>query len=590
MRITNLLAFILILSFCVAGQTVDQGFDLANYGVKIEADKRLIIVLAALEMAESKTDAGSQKLINTTLSEKGANFRTQLLQDTASLDPDLRRRISAFVAQYKKRRPNLSDAEIVAPFMSMAFTLAPAPDFADPVITNDLPGSLLDVLDFAPLAREFYRRSGISSKLDDYARLYARESEGVLRTSAREMVSELLDYLHTRPQLFATEKIKTQTQKTKRTKLESVETRVNERRFFIVPEMLAPQGTVNFLNARDDYYVILPPDKDLSFSDVRRAFLQFVIDPLVLSNTKDMAALRDWVKPQLDERRKTNPSITPDVFLVVSRSLAAAVDVRQAEYVKRNIATEQARRKIDTMKTDAEKRAVSAELEKLKQSLSDESTLRLFEDHEKGLVLTFFFFDKLKEIEESGFDIAASLGEMFASFDGAKESGRIAATADARTRAIAARGERKNQSGTQIAVVENPITVRLREIQKSIDAKDLRKAAADLKQLQTQNPNDPRIFYNIGRVAALEATKLEDADAQAAKLIEAKEAYSSVIRVKNADTDLALLSLTYVALARIYEHFNNNEMALKLYDEAIKLGKIGAFNDAMSGKQRLLKQ
>jgi len=588
MRLTILLIFLFVSSFSAVGQSVRQGFDLGNYGVKIEADKRLIIVLATLEMAETRTDAGSQKLINTPLSEKGSKFRTQLLQDTAALDPDLRRRISAFVTQYKKRRPKASDAEIVAPFMSMAFTLTPAPEFADPVITNDLPGSLLDVLDFAPLAREFYRRSGISSKLDDYERIYARESEGILRTSAREMVSELLDYLHTRPQLFATEKIKIQTQKTKRTKLESVETRVNERRFFIVPEMLAVQGNVNFLNARDDYYVILPPDKDLSFSDVRRAFLQFVIDPLVISNTKDITALRDWVKPQLDERRKTDQSITPDVFLTISRSLAAAVDVRQAEFVKRNIATEQARRKIGTMKTDAEKRAVSAELEKFKQSLSDESALRLFEDHEKGLVLAFFFFDQLKEIEESGFDIAASLGEMFASFDAAKESSRIAATAEARTRAIAARGDRKNQQGSQITVVENPVTVRLREIQKSIDAKDLTKAAGDLKLLQTQNPNEPRIFYNIGRVAALEATKLEDADAQAAKLIEAKEAYSKVIEVKTPDTDPALLSLTYVALARIYEHFNNNETAIKLYDEALKLGRLGAFNDAMAGKQRLL--
>ena len=587
MRLTISTIFLFFLSFCVAGQNVRQGFDIGNYGVKIEADKRLIVVLVALEMAE----INGEKLINTPLSEKGAKFRTQLLQDTATLDPDLRRRISAFVAQYKKRHPKANDAEIVAPFMSMAFTLAPAPDFADPVITNDLPGSLLDVLDFAPLAREFYRRSGISSKLDEYAKSYARESDGVLQSSAREMVSELLDYLHTRPQLFSTEKTQIETQKTKsKAKIKKVETRVLERHFYIVPEMLSPQGNVNFLNARDDYYVILPPDKDLSFSDVRRAFLQFVIDPLVLSNTKDIAALRDWVKPQLDEHRKTNPSITPDVILTVSRSLAAAVDIRQAEFVRRNIATDQARRKIDTMKTDAEKRAVSADLEKFKQSLADQSFLRLYEDYEKGLVLTFFFSERLKEIEESGFDIAASLGEMIASFDAAKENGRIAATADARMRAVAVRDDRKNQQGSQITVVENPVTVRLREIQKSIDAKDYTKASADLKQLQTQYPSEPRVYYNIGRVAALEATKLEDTDDQAAKLIEAKEAYSKVIEVKTPDTDPALLSLTYVALARIYEHFNNNETAIKLYDEAIKLGEVGAFNDAKAGKQRLIKQ
>ncbi len=586
MRLIILLIFILIFSFAAAGQSVQPGFDLSNYGVKIDADKRLIVVLAALEMAEIE----GVKLINTPLSSNGAKFRTQLLQDTAGLDPDLRRRISMFVAQYKKRHIKSTDAEIIAPFMSMAFTLTNAPEFADPVITNDLPGSLLDVLDFAPLAREFYRRSGINSKLDAYSKMYSREADGVLRSSAREMVSELLDYLHTRPQLFASDRTQIETQKTNsKTRIKKVEIRTHERHFFIVPEMLAPQSNVNFLNARDDYYVILPPDKDLSFSDVRRAFLQFVIDPLLLSNSKNMTSVRDWAKPQLDELRKSDPGVTPDVFLTISRSLAAAVDVRQAEYVRKNIATDQARRKIDTLKTDAEKRAVSADLDKFKQSLTDESALRLFEDYQKGLVLTFFFSDKLKEIEESGFDIGASLGEMLVSFDPAKENDRLEATADARKRALAAREDRKNHPDNQIAVVENPVTVRLREIQKTIDTKNYAKAAADLKQLQTQNSTDPIIYYNIGRVAALIAAGIEDADAQAEKLIEAKEAYSSVIRTATSNTDRALLSLTYVALARIYEHFNQNDNAIKLYDQAIKLGEVGAFQEAMAGKQRLLK-
>ena len=471
----------------------------------------------------------------------------------------------------------------------MAFTLGPLPEMADPVITSDLPGDLLDVLDFAPLAREFYRRSGISAKLDDYAKMYGREADGVLRTSAREMIGDLLDYLHTKPQLIANEKIKIEAQKTKRTKLEKTEIRTHERHFYIVPEMLAAQGNVNFLNARDDYYVILPPDKDVSFSDVRRAFLQFVIDPIVLGNSKDINAVSAWVKPQLEERRKTDASITPDVFLTVSRSLAAAVDIRQAEYLRSTVATYQARRKIDTLKSDAEKRAVSAELEKFKQSLSDETALKSYEDYEKGLVLTPYFADKLKEIEESGFDIAASLGEMLASFDPAKESGRFAAAADARKRALAAREERKNRPQPVAIVVENPVTARLREIQKTIDAKDYTKAVADLKQLQTQDPSDARIYYNLGRVAALVAVGIEDADAQTEKLIEAKEAYSSVLKTAKPDTDPTLLSLTYVALARIYEHFNQNDQAMALYDKAIKLGPVGAYHDAIAGKQRLLK-
>ena len=592
MRRILLLVIFSIFALNIEGQNVQAGFDLANYGVRIEPDKRLIVVLAALEVAEMTDASGkTEKLINTPLSKKGAEFRAQLLQDNASLNDDLRRRISTFVVQYKRSHPKATDAEIVAPFISMAYTLSPFPEMADPVNTSDLPGSLLDVLDFAPLAREFYRRSTISAKLDEYVKAYRAEADGVLRSTAREMVSELLDYLHTRPQLFFTEKVKVQTQKAKgKIMLEKTETRTHERRFFIVPEMLATQGNINFLNARDDYYVILPPDKDLSFSEVRRAFLQFVVDPLVFTNSKELAALREWTKSRLDERRKSDANVSPDVLLAVSRSLAAAVDVRQGEYAKVRIATDQARRKLAALKTDDEKRVVTADLEKYKQSLADESVIQLSEDYDKGLVLTFFFADRLRETEESGFDIAASMRETIASFDEAKETARVADAANARKRALAAREERRKNPEAK-PVAENPITTRLLAIQKMIDAKDLLNASADLTTLSKAYPSEPRIYYNMGRVAGLLAAGTDDPEIQAHKLVEAKDAYSNVIKTAAADTDRALLSLTYVALARIYEHFDNNATAIKLYDAAIKLDDVagGAFRDAIAGKQRLLK-
>src|SRR5207244_5034445 len=159
------------------------------------------------------------------------------------------------------------------------------------------------------------------------------------------------------------------------------------------------------------------PDKDLSYSDVRRAYLQFVIDPMVLSNSKEISIVRDWAKPMLDERRKLDPGLSPDIFLMVSRSLVAAVDVRETENSKVRIATDRARMKIGAVKGEAEKRAVSADFEKYKQILADESVLQLYEDYEKGALLSFYFADQLKGIEDSGFNIASSLREMIASFD-----------------------------------------------------------------------------------------------------------------------------------------------------------------------------
>src|SRR5580765_3598630 len=128
-----------LFAFSVSGQTVPTGFDLANYGVRIEPDKRLIVVLAALEMASTKNAAGAdEKLINTPLTEKSAAFREKLLLDNATLPEDLRRKITAFVTQYKRSHPKLTDAQIVAPFISMAYTLSEVPELNDPFITNDL--------------------------------------------------------------------------------------------------------------------------------------------------------------------------------------------------------------------------------------------------------------------------------------------------------------------------------------------------------------------------------------------------------------------------------------------------------------------
>jgi hypothetical protein len=594
MKTFVLLALISILSLTAFAQReVPTGFDLSNYGVRIEPDKRLMVVLAALESARTVSASGVEgPAINTPLSAQGAKFREQLRTDLAGMNADLRQKISLFVSQYKKRHPNATDAELVAPFISMSYALTPAPELADPVITNDLPGGLLDVLDFAPLVREFYRRSGISAKLDDYVKKYRETADGPLKSSTREMVSEVLDYLHTKPQIFYTEKVRTQTQKSnsKKQTLNRVETIERERHFYVVPEMLTPSETINFLNIRDDYYVVVPPDTDLGSSEVRRGFLQFVFDPLVLNNPKDIATVSSGVKQLLDERRKINPTVSPDVYLAISRSLVAAVDVRQGEYEKVRIATAQARQKIDRLPTDADKRAVAAELAKFKEAAADEAALQLSEDYEKGSVLAFYFADQIKGLEDSGFDVASSMREMILSMDPSKESSaRLEQYAAARKRAETAREARKKNPNT--AISENPVTTRLLEINKTIEAKNYKQAATDLKALLDKNPGEARIFYNIGRVASLSAESITDVELQKEKLLEAKVAYTNVLRSATAGTDRALISLTYVALARIYEFYNENGYAIQLYDLAIKMDDIagGAYQAALDGKAKLLK-
>ena len=587
--------FLFLLCVLAAGayaQNVPAGFDLSNYGVHIEPDKRVLVVLATIDAARTQNTPGQpSRLVNTKLSPAGTAFRTRL-ETELTVPDDLRQKISTFLTLYKRRRATSADAEIVTPFIAMAYSLSQPPDLSDPVITTDLPGDLLDVLDFAPLVREFYRRSGISAKLDTYVKDYQAETDSRLRGGAREMVSEMLDYLHTRPQTIYAERVKVQQDKTKRTALKNTEIREHERKFTIVPEMLAPAGNVQFLNIRDDYNVILPPDTDLSQSEARRAFIQYVVDAIVLTHANEVSTVVPGVKQLLDERRKINPNISPDAYLAVSRSLVAAIDAKELEFARVNSATYLSRQKLATLKTDEEKKKVTADLEKFKQAQADETALRLSEDYENGAVLSFYFAQQLRGMETAGFDIAASMREMLLAFDPAKESNRLAEFADARKRAAAAREAGKTSFVvTDIArTVENPVTVRLLEIEKTISDKEFAKASTDLKALLKANPSDSRIYYNLGRVSMLEAANMKDADEQAKKIIEAKNAYAGVLTSATPNTDRALLSLTYVALARIYEIDDNKEYAIKLYDKAIELGDVpgGGLKQAIEGKQRLV--
>lgn len=599
------LALIFVFSVgALSAQNTSQVFDLSQYGVKIEPDRRLIVVLASLEAAG----------LETPLTEKGKNFRQKLRTDLATLNPDLQQKMKFFVDQYKKRHARATEAELVAPFISMAYSLGPVPDLNEPARTTDLPGDLLEVLDFAPLVRQFYRAnirvadgSGektttVGARIEEYYKEYQATGDA-LRPSTIRMVRGLLDYLHTRPQTIYLEQVKTEIPKGKKSTLSKTETREHERRFFIVPDLLAQSGTVNFRNIGDDYYAIVPPGTDLSESEVRRAYLQFVLDPVILKNAKDILTFKDGIKALLDERRKTNSDLSPDIFLAVSRSLVAATDAREAFYQKFQAATSEARRKANlggkpiSETTDANGRKVAKWGDDLylidgrfaMPEAEDEMNLKLAEAYEKGAVLSFYFANSLKGLEESQFDIASSLRDIILSLDVKKEENRLAETADARRRALAAREERRKIAAT---VLENPLTKKLSQVEPLIQSQRYTEAETELNGLLQTNPSEPRVFYALGRVKSLSAATFTDAEKRNQLLLEAKNYYTKVLESATEKTDTALISLTYVALARLYEYYDQNAYAIKIYEKVISMGDMpgGGYQEAVAARERLLKE
>ncbi len=580
MKKVLLIAVMAAFALNIAAQTAGSDFNLANYGVTIAPDKRLVSVLVSLEIAG----------VETPLSDRGEEMRTEIRNEFKGISPDLRQRMRNFIGQYKKRNAGKSPSEIVAPFITLAYSLGAAPALTPPERSLDLPDDLLEVLDYSTLLTEFYKSPGTAAKIDDIYRRNAQMGDD-LGPTAKEMVRDILDYLHTTPELVYVERIKVESDAKKKKSTDTFQTRNVERSFKIVPDVLAPIDTVNFVNIRDGYYAVVSPDTDLSSSEVRRAYLQFVLDPLVLKYAKPISDQSDGIKKLLEQRRKAGVPVSPDVFLAVSRSLVAAADVLERKFRRDQLATSQARRKIELMETDSEKQAVVAELNRVKRILADETALRLAESYENGAVLSFYFAGKFEDLGGSGFDIASSLEDWILSIDAGAESDRLAQNADARRRAESEREKRRTKSYVETTLVSNPLTEALLEIDKEIDAKRLVEAEKSLSALLEKYPTGAaRIYYSLGRVASISAEGIAESVEVNKRLIRAKNFFERVLSVATADTDKELIALTYVSLGRIYEFYDQKEYAVKIYETAMEFGGADgeAYKRAFDAKQKLV--
>src|SRR5213075_1507780 len=137
-------------------------FQLTDFGVQVQPDARLIIIMAALDAAGfDPTPAGRE----------ASAFRRLVRKDQEALDPALRERMKNFFERKKLPAP-ATPADQAARYVSLAYAIGQPPLLEAPERSDDLPGGVLEVLDFAPLVREFYRKSGLNERLVSYLRAY----------------------------------------------------------------------------------------------------------------------------------------------------------------------------------------------------------------------------------------------------------------------------------------------------------------------------------------------------------------------------------------------------------------------------------
>lgn len=559
--------------------------NLGEYGVVIEPDARLIVMMAALEAAGFDPEPNAP-----------APFRATVRRDLAGLDPDLRARLRRFYQRHELPSP-ATLAEQAARYVSLALVLGGPPGFDSPERTEDLPAAVLEILDFAPLLREFYQRSNIAENMPNYLRAH-RAAADQLRPSTAEMVRFILSYLHTRPVTETVERVPVSPQPGKEGKEKDKRAgpaftlRARPRRFHVIPDLLAAPGTINFRVIADDYYAIIPYNTDPVSSELRRAYLQFVIDPLVVRFNRDIAARRDALKQLIDARPNANNAPAPDLFFAVARSLVVAADARMSELLKLAALQQELGQRYKRAATVAEQQTIREEAERRRAAIEDETTMQLAEAYERGAVLAFYFMERLRGIETSGFDIANFFSDMIASFDPQREARRPAEYRAARERVAARRAETVRASDAETTETARRATLikNLAEIDELLRLRNYVAAEARLKQMLKEHPDEPRIYFALAQAASLSAEDATDEEVLAERLNRALENYRSAVKRALPERDAALLSRAHTAMGRILAFLERDAEALREFEAAIKLGQVvgGAYQEALAARDNLL--
>jgi hypothetical protein len=546
---------------------------LEDLGIEIAPDPRLVVMMAALDAAGwDPTPAG----------ERPSVFRELVRKDLAGLDPVLRKRMQDFYARYTLKGEGVTPADQAARYVSLAYTLGQPPAFEAPQRSEDLPPGVLDVLDFAPLLREFYRQPGMEARVANYMNMH-RAAADKLREPTLDMARAVLAYLNTRPERTVAERMTLSDPAAargdaKRKKGERPVTvvREHERHFRVVPDLLAAPGAINFRAVGDDYFAVVPPDVDPRLSETRRAYVQFVVDPLIARFSREVAARRPEIKQLIEaEQARVGRTFGPDVFLAAARSLVAAADVRLDVIVRRQALQFDTSRRLQAAKSQAEKDAVLKESKERQAAIEDAAVAQLAEAYERGAVLSFHFAEQLRGVEGAGFDIANFIPDMLTAFNLERELKRPAEYAAAVTRAREAR-RRAAEARAKEAPSESPADERRAALVKSLnDVNDLlrvrnyEEAEARLAALKSEYHDEPLVYFALGQAASLSAQEAFDEALQAERLNAALQHFRQAVLFSTPDTDRTVVLRAHLSSGRILAHLERREEALREFDAVI---------------------
>ncbi|HEY0386598.1 MAG TPA: hypothetical protein VGC64_11330, partial [Pyrinomonadaceae bacterium] len=328
--------------------------------------------------------------------------------------------------------------------------------------------------------------------------------------------------------------------------------------------------------------------------------LQYVLDPFVLRYNREVTERKEAIKTLIEKVAKTSgKTLSPDVYLTVSRSLVAAADIRLEELARLDALSRQTQSQLAATTDAARRAAIIKDSQSARALINDDAIAQLADAYERGAVLAFYFTEQLRGTETSGFDIGNSFVDMIASFDPVREGNRLAENAEARTRSITTlRARRAAQRTAQDAGSEaSDVSPRSALLKKLIEVDDLLRlrnyteAESRLRALLLEYPGEPRVFFALGETASLSARLATDEGVRDQRLNDALTNYRFAVNSPTAESDPGLLSRAHEAMGSILAFMERNDEALKEFDAAIQIGPNvpnNAYRKAVEGKSKLM--
>src|SRR5262245_30138313 len=551
---------------------------IADVNTDIGVDKRVILMMAALNVAGYDYESGGRQL---------SALRRQIREDLKDVDPGLVQRLRSY---FQKHRKGENDVTAVAPYLSLALSMAEPPAFTIDAPAERLPEEVRQIADFALLLEEFYRSAGFAKLMPKYITAYVNVAQNY-GAPVGLALGTALSYLHTEPvlelpPLYTPRKSSGTPTKAgdkkgadKKTVQEAAIAPPNRvRLFIIIPDLLNATGAANLRVVNDVYFLLLGPTTGPNVEAMRRAFLTFVIDPLTERQIKEVASIRAPLKKLMESRgdHLDKEYAERSAYFLITDSLVRAADAR-----------------MDAMGLAARRK-----------SSEDEALYELSLGYDRGAVLVYHFYDQMKAYEAVGVNIRDYFAAMLGNIDFERESKRLDEYAQRLARGKQLRAE------AALAPVPPPTISNAAEqpVAPIVEPDQLLQAARSAPRKTTlesalkDQPNNARALYGMADVTSKKATTLEDADRVEEALFAAVEYYKLAAMNASPETEKWLMQRSYVAAAKILDFIAgaNSALAEKLsadalaaYEKAIKLGKVegGAYEEAEQAlKERAQKQ